>query len=324
MPRKWIASRIKSLDPCKDYDEIWRLSTAYRPNDFIMNLIYAITFPHFFVRELDALPLFDDGNGKILKRADARADDTSWKMQVWWNYGSKHEKTTKNVESINKLHEHYAKKFPESFSRNGTYVYTLCYEAAGMHRLFKRVGLKGFSEHEKIASVNYWANMAKKFRNAGTGESLVGFPETFEDVMAFMDRWEAEDVPRHEIGPPAAQAIIQQFADRYFAKIFHPLVYKWLASLYPDHVLKAFNIKKPSSFSLIVFRKMTALFFWTGETLLPDPTNTYEERRILKKNQGNGLKQKNEKMDDSLHGGCPHLKNLHRDISTDSDEHRKV
>lgn len=317
MPRKWIASRINSLDPNKDYDEIWRLSTAYRPTDFIMNLIYAVTFPHFFVRELDALPLFDDGDGKIIKRRDARADDTSWKMQVWWNYGSTHESTVKNVESINKIHEHYAKKFPESFSRNDTYIYTLCYEAAGMHRLFQRVGLAGFSEKEKIASVHYWKNMAKTFRNAGTGEALFGFPESFEGIMEFMDRWEAEEVPVHKIGPPAAQAIMQQFADRYFAKPFHPLVFKWLASLYPDHILKAFSISKPSRFEIVLLRKATACFFWFGENVLTDPVDTFEERRLHAKNKYRNDLQPNSIQDSvEMHGGCPHLQNLQRDAQT--------
>lgn len=50
MTRKWIAARIDQLDPATDYDEIWKLSAAYRPTDFIMNLVYAVTFPHFFVR----------------------------------------------------------------------------------------------------------------------------------------------------------------------------------------------------------------------------------------------------------------------------------
>ena len=92
MPRKWIAKRIEVLDPEKDYDEIWKLMTAYRANDFIMNLIYAITFPHFFIREFGARPLVDGGAGKILTKADRRSDDTSWKMQTWWHYGSSHGK----------------------------------------------------------------------------------------------------------------------------------------------------------------------------------------------------------------------------------------
>ena len=116
MTRKWIAARIDQLDPATDYDEIWKLSAAYRPTDFIMNLVYAVTFPHFFVRELDALPLIDNGDGKILKNSFRRSDDTSWKMQVWWHYGSHHDKTRENVESINKIHSHYAQRFGESFT----------------------------------------------------------------------------------------------------------------------------------------------------------------------------------------------------------------
>lgn len=279
MSRNWIAKRIQQLDPTTDYDEVWKLAAAYRPTDFIMNLIYAVTFPHFFVRRLDALPLFDSGNGKILKKADSRSDDTSWKMQVWWHYGSHHEKTRQNVESINRIHQYYAKKYPESFDRNGTYIYTLCYEAAGMHRLMLRVGLKGISEREKVAAVHYWTKMSTIFRNATSGEPLTGFPDSFEGIMAFMDTWEGEVVPKHEMGNLAAEAIIRQFAEKYFPRLLHPLVYQWITSLYPDHLIEAYDLNRPNKLVVKTFRLFTAAFLWTGEHIAPDPIDTFTERR---------------------------------------------
>ena len=58
------------------------------------------------------------------------------------------------------------------------YVYTMCYEAAFMHRLRLRLGLPGFPESAQIASVEFWSRMTKLFRNAGTGETVTGFPDT--------------------------------------------------------------------------------------------------------------------------------------------------
>lgn len=313
MARHWIADRIDQLDPQRDYDEIWKLATAYRPTDFIMNLVYAVTFPHFFVRRLDALPLFDGGTGKILSKPDARSDDTSWKMQVWWHFGSHHDKTQKNVESINRIHEHYAKTYPDSFDRNGTYIYTLCYEAAGMHRLMLRVGMKGISEKEKVAAVHYWSQMATLFRNATSGAALTGFPDTFDGIMRFMDDWESEVVPQHEMGKPAANAIIQQFADKYFPRALRPLVFKWIISLYPDHLISAYDLKRPSTLTVKVFRLLTAGFLWVGEHVAPDPVDTFTERRNAGRQTRTAPRSTESPghetaLDQAPLSGCPHLR----------------
>ena len=308
MTRKWIAARIDQLDPATDYDEIWKLSAAYRPTDFIMNLVYAVTFPHFFVRELDALPLIDNGDGKILKNPFRRSDDTSWKMQVWWHHGSHHDKTRENVESINKIHSHYAQRFGESFSRNDTYVYTLCYEAAGMHRLMQRVGMAGMSEKEQLAAVKYWHQMSTIFRNAGTGEAITGFPDSFDGIMTFMDRWESEDVPKHDMGPPAARAIIQQFADRYFPKFSHSLVFAWVISLYPDHLIRAYELKRPSPLARKALRLFTAGFLWMGEKVIPDPKDTFTERRQVAhaaKRAAGASKTPDQQSEQAKVAGCP-------------------
>lgn len=331
MARHWIANRIDELDPTTHYDEIWKLATAYKPTDFIMNLIYAVTFPHFFVRRLDALPLFDGGTGKILKKPDARSDDTSWKMQVWWHYGSEHEKTRQNVESINRIHEHYAKTYPESFGRNGTYIYTLCYEAAGMHRLMLRVGLKGISEKEKTAAVHYWSNMATIFRNATSGAALTGFPDTFDGIMNFMDEWEGEVVPKHEMGVPAANAIIQQFATKYFHPLLHPLVFKWIISLYPDHLISAYDLKRPSTLTVKAMRFFTACFLWVGEHIAPDPKDTFTERRKAAQARTKAPQTPSYKPESSVGemplSGCPHLRQqqlnaINNELKEDPQQHQ--
>ncbi|WP_373989763.1 hypothetical protein [Duganella sp. BuS-21] len=320
LPKKWIARRIAELDPDKDYDEIWKLTSAYRPNDFFMNLVYAVTFPHFFVREHDARPLFDHGKGKILTRPDARSDDTSWKMQVWWHYGSEHEQTRRNVESINRLHAHYAKQFPESFREHGSYMYTLCYECAGMHRLFLRIGLPGYTEKEKLAAVNYWRRMTGLFRNAATNEQIDGFPEDFDGVMAYMDRYELEGMTEapHEMGRIGARAILRQFEHRYFPGWLHPVVRAWIISLYPSNLLHAYELKAPPRPVVALFRRVTAMLFAFGERFAPDPTDTFQERRQarLAKQRGNARPEpavEPPEHEAARQAGCPHFQRTHED-----------
>ncbi|PRX96409.1 hypothetical protein [Paraburkholderia sp. BL25I1N1] len=318
MKNRWISRRIKKLDAEDDYDEIWKLMTAYRANDFIMNFIYVVTFPHFFVREHDARPLIDDGNGKILINGDRRADDTSWKMQVWWHYGSDHEKTRKNVESINRIHEAYAKRFPDSFGHLESYLYTLCYEAAGMHRLMRRVGMRGFSAKEQRVAVKYWSTMAVLFRNAQTGERISGFPGTFDGIMRFMDTYELDGMtePSHEMGRIAARAILDQFAQRYFPRWLHGLAHAWIISLYPGNVLKAYELKPLPRAVVKLFRLGTAAFLWYGERIVPDPIDTFTERREAKLARRKASVVTTETSHDAaqpehetaLRAGCPHFR----------------
>ncbi|OJJ86109.1 uncharacterized protein ASPGLDRAFT_45141 [Aspergillus glaucus CBS 516.65] len=42
-PRKWIQQRIDSPDPEKDH-EIWRLSAGYGVSQFLLDLVFVVTF----------------------------------------------------------------------------------------------------------------------------------------------------------------------------------------------------------------------------------------------------------------------------------------
>ncbi|WP_301233173.1 oxygenase MpaB family protein [Pandoraea cepalis] len=287
MSYKWIAKRIDALDEEQDCDEIWKLMSAYRANDFVMNLIYAVTFPHFIISEFGAKVLLDGGKGKIIRAADRRADDTSWKMQTWWHYGSSHEETKRNVESINRTHAFYAKKYPDegpdTFGDDDIYMYTLCYEAAGMHRLLQRVGLRGYSEKEKRVAVRFWTKMTGLFINVKANKPVSGYPKTFEDVMAFMDKYESRDLDgEHPLGIEAVRHVIGQFGNRYFPRSLRWFARLWVISLLPDWMLGVYKITAPNRLVIKLFRFGTAAFFWVGDRLAPDPKDTFIERRDMR------------------------------------------
>jgi hypothetical protein len=287
MPRKWIAKRIAELDPATDYDEIWKLSSCYRPNDFMMNLVYAVTFPHFIIRRSGSRPVHRDGKGKVYTAPDTRADNTSWKMQHWWHHGSSAPETRKNIEALNRLHAYYAKNYPDSgFADDNEYMYTLCYEAAGLHRMMRRVGLPGISENEQLAAVEYWKRVTPLFTNVVTGQSIGNYPETFDGVMEWMDRWEADaaaNAPRNDEGRAVTDAIIGQFANKYFPKPLHGVVRAWILSLYPDHLIRIYGYERPHPLAVRALRLMTAAIFALGEKVAPDPTDTFTERRQARK-----------------------------------------
>jgi hypothetical protein len=223
-PYKWIRTEIERLDPATDYERIWELSSVYYINDTIVNFVYAMTFPYFMVGYHGTQTVLRDGRGKIYTDPNQRMDDTARHMLVWWENGPSDDKTRRSVASLNNMHAYYAKQYPGNFSHNDDYIYTLCYEAALMHRLRLKLGMPGISEKEQRAAWEFWSRMATLFVNAEDGSALYGFPEDFDGINAFMDEYEGRDWPVNPLGPEVGRLILQPFAERHFPKLLHGLV----------------------------------------------------------------------------------------------------
>ena len=277
-PRKWINDEIERLDPYVDYERIVALGTSYYVNDFLMDYIYAFTFPNFIAPAHGAEVVLREGKGKIYSAPNKRMDDTSRHMLIWWENGPSHPATQRSVESINRLHEHWAKQYPGNFDHNDDYIYTLCYEAAFMHRLRLRLGLPGYPENVQIASVRFWARMALLFRNAGTGDALSGFPEDFAGVMAFMDEYEARDWGDNSHGPAVIERMVTPFADRHFPRPLRGVARALVLGMYPDHIFRAHNVPRPSRFTRWFAQSFMKVGLTMSERYLPDPEVTLAEK----------------------------------------------
>ncbi|WP_258197742.1 hypothetical protein [Pseudomonas aeruginosa] len=72
---KWIAREIERLDPEKDFAEIWRLSTTYYVNDFVMNLVYTLGIPAFTQPPAGSV-VMGVTTEKAIKKPQKRTDDT--------------------------------------------------------------------------------------------------------------------------------------------------------------------------------------------------------------------------------------------------------
>lgn len=286
-PRKWIAAEIARLDPRRDYARIWALSSTYYVNDFLMDWIYAITFPRFLVTLRGANAVLRDGAGKIYTDPDKRMDHTARHMLVWWENGPEDPATQRSVQSLNKLHRHWAKQYPGHFGFNEDYVYTLCYEAAMMHRLKLSLGMPGYDEKLQVAAWEFWSRMAQLFV-AVDGEDdqpLEGFPTDFAGINAYMDWYEGQDWPANPLGDEVADVILRPFAERYFPKILHPLAKQMVTSLYPDFVFEVHGIPRPNP----VIRRLVRAGFKAGltisEKIAPDPEESLPEIHRRRKAQ---------------------------------------
>lgn len=277
-PRKWIEAELEQLDPHVDYERIVALGTSYYVSDFLMDYIYALTFPNFIAPARGAEAVLRAGTGKIYTAPNKRMDDTGRHMLIWWENGPSHPATQRSVESLNRLHEHWAKQYPGNFSHTEDYVYTLCYEAAFMHRMRLRIGLPGFPEKVQIASVEFWSRMAKLFRNAGTGEPLHGFPADFAGIMAYMDDYEARDWGDNSHGEAVMERMLTPFAERHFPRPLHGVARAMVLGMYPDHIFRTYGMARPGPITRWFAQSFMKVGLTMSERYLPDPEVTLAEK----------------------------------------------
>lgn len=283
-PRKWIANRKAELDPYEDYEELMKLSIVYRSNDTFMDLIYSITFPNFVVPNTSALAILRDGKGKVARNPGRRMDDTSRHILIWAEYGPDHPYTKKSVDSLNKVHSFYAKKFPGAFGDNEDYLYTLCYEATLFHRLLVRVGHKGFDENDKIASHIFYSKLAKLFINAETKNPIEGFPDDFESCVDMVEKYEWKKRPPNKYSNQVDEHLIQAFGKRHFPKPLQWIGRALVLSLLPEGTVVGLGIKPATKFTKAICRFGFRIFIWMGEIVITDPDITHPE--LLRKELG--------------------------------------
>jgi hypothetical protein len=273
--RRWIAQEIERLDPEVDYEAIWRLTSTYGLDDFAVNLVYAHLFPHFVIPMHGSETVYRGGDGKVVERATQRVEDTFRHNLTWWTYGPSHERTQASVANINRLHAHYARKYPGNFAHLDDYLYTLAFSAASMHRFFLTLGLPGYNDKQKVAAHRFWEAMAALFVDEA-GNQITGFPEDWDAMIAYLDEYEHRPWPAHEVGRQMTDAIMDQFAFRFFPRPLHGIGRALVASTYHPTVWRVHKVDPPRPRARTLLLRIAGLMIRLKK-LGPDPTSNYQE-----------------------------------------------
>lgn len=281
--RKWIDAEIDRLDPETDWEQMYRLMNAYRPTDFMLDLIYAHVFPHFMVPAHGAIPVWREGqNAKVVNHGGQRADDTSLHNMIWWHHGPSAPETKKSVDTINAIHAHYEQRYPGTFTHHSDYVYVWCFSAVTMHRLREKMGLTGLSDKEKIVVHRFWKELGTLFVVPGDTAShrpVDDYPDDFDGIIRWLDEFEGKDWPVNDVGARTSKTVVDQFLHRYFPTALWPVMRAVLNSFYSDNVLHAYAITPPPRPIKALIRRACGLAMAVSERLAPDPTESYLERR---------------------------------------------
>lgn len=216
MPYKWIAKEIERLDPEVDYERIYALSTVYRLNDFEVNVLYTLGFPHFILTPWGGDTVGREGSGKILHQKQKRADDTLRHFWLWFERGPSDPQTQASIAMVNRIHQAIAKKLPGNYSFHPDFIYTMCWLGCDFHRLRERIGLPGFTDNQKIATHRYWKAISEQFWTE-TGEPI-DFPGSFDEMLTFMEEFELIPWAHSVDGARTCEALLEQFEDRWFPR----------------------------------------------------------------------------------------------------------
>lgn len=208
---------------------------------------------------------------QVLHKATQREEETQNNNALWWYYGPSDARTQKSIDGINQLHAHWASKYPGRFMDNEDYIYTLAFSAVLVHRLRLRLGLRGWSDKQKVAAHIFWREMGRYFVTED-GSRLHGYPETWDATVAYCEAF--ENAPREgtEQGHLVAEAIYSQFGFRYF-----PSGLCWLGRAMPialslPSTLRVHKIEPINPVLKAVIVWVVGVMFWVMETLLPDPS----------------------------------------------------
>ena len=278
---KWIAAEIEGLDPYVDYERIWHLSTCYYTNNFMMNFLYSTGFPHFILPPHGGETISRRGTGPVVRAGQRRQDETVLQFWTWFELGPSDPKVRASVERVNTMHEGIWKRMPGNFSKIEDFIYTMCWIGADMHRLRLRVGLPGYTENQKVATHLFWRDVAQLFR-CETGPVAQEFPADFAGMLAYLEAYEAVDWEHSPEGLETCEAILEQFARRWFPPGFRWAGRTMILSMLDESTRRTHHLPKPAAPIIWANELGLRMVLWSKERVLRDPVLTTPERNRRK------------------------------------------
>lgn len=278
---KWIAAEIERLDPEVDYEEIWKLSTCYYVNDFMMNFLYTTGFPHFILPPHGGETVTRGGSGRLITQQDKREKGTADHFWTWFEFGPSRVETQVSMDKVNKIHAAIWKRMPGNFSHIDDFIYTMCWIGADIHRLRLRIGLDGFTENQQIACHHFWHAIAKLFVSE-VGPVVQEFPADFQGMLDYTEAYEAVEYEYSPEGAQAREALLEQFANRWFPKGFRWAGRNMILSLLDEPARRMHRLRKPGALTIKFNEFGMKMVLWGKERVLTDPKVTTPERHRLK------------------------------------------
>ncbi|MGK8523887.1 hypothetical protein ACRS6B_21130 [Nocardia asteroides] len=270
-----MRSEIERLDPSVDSERIVRLASCQLvPRSLlVVHLFYTVGFVRFAGPPASAVAVDRNGAGMLYEHGIRRADETMFHLFSWIDDGFSSPATGKSLDYVRNWHSTVARNWPmplHTFQHSAA-VFTLIYD-----RLLRQVaGAPGLSEKERQAQLLHWREVSQRL-------GVADIPQTWQDMEEFLESYEqGPDFAYSEAGQRLANALIDQFATRWFP---WPLRWfgRWLAlALCEEHVIETLRIPLPPAAFSFAVRRLTRVGVFAVRHVLPDPPEVFRLSEIV-------------------------------------------
>ncbi|MGW2288721.1 oxygenase MpaB family protein [Streptomyces phaeochromogenes] len=220
---------IESLDPEKDCERIFRLIALYEfPLEYGIGIELA-QISDFAVPSIGNLLA---ATGEFTERGQKRNDDTSILLSEVFAGGVGTDRGRAAVRQINRAHKSYD-------ISNDDFRYVLATFAVPPVRFIEKYGWRALTDHERTA-IHFF------FRRLGNHMAIRDIPDSYEELAAFMDDYEAEHFAYSEGGHRVALANRDRMAADLLPGIPINLARQVVDALVPEHVRRPLGLPRPS------------------------------------------------------------------------------
>ncbi len=281
--RRWIDREIQRLDPNTDYAQIMSMVAQYQMDEFTLNFL--VTLLNSYVVKPAHMAETQVFTNKAIRRPNQRMQDALTFFWTWYANGPDAPETIESVNRLNRIHGGVARHLPAHFEDSDDFNYVLGRLVVLQDRLLKKLGLGGMNPRVKLAQFNFARDLSRHFRRPGDRD-LDAFPETLEELEAFVDRWEGKNHLHSPIQSDLVNALIYAFGERWFLRPLQPLG-RWIATYsLEDDFLQHVGIQPLRGLTrLATHTLLKTVFFYKTRLAADSKVSGYETRKTLTKEE---------------------------------------
>jgi hypothetical protein len=281
--RRWIDREVQRLNPDTDYARIMSMVAQYQMDEFTLNFL--VTLLNSYVVKPAHMAETQVFTNKAIRRPNQRMQDALNFFWTWYANGPDAPETIESVNKLNRIHSGVARHLPQHFEDSDDFNYVLGRLVVLQDRLLKKLGLAGMNPRVKLAQFNFAKELSTHFRRQGDRE-LDPFPETLEELEAFVDAWEGKNHVYSPIQADLVNALIYAFGERWFPRPLHKLG-RWMATYsLEDDFLEHVRIQPLRGLPrLLTHTLLKTVFFYKTRLAADSKISAYETRVTLTKEQ---------------------------------------
>jgi len=227
LPRTHWQRHIATLDPERDYEEIYRLMIGH---EFPWDMTQALSFALFRTYAVPSIGRLLDETGEFEHRTQKRYDDTALLLDEPAQHGLHSDRGRRAIRRINQMHGAYAISAEDMRYVLSTFVVT-------PKRWMDAYGWRPFSPGEVRASVRYYLDL-------GALMGIKDVPDDYQGFEELLDGYEAEHFAFDEGGRRVADATMRLMQTFYPSVAARPMEV-FSRALMDVPLLTAFGYRKP-------------------------------------------------------------------------------